>query len=85
MVDKVNKSDAEWKEELTPEQYRITRKKGTERAFTGEYWNTHDAGTYRCACCGSFARSAWSFCSAATFEAKNCLSCSASRRPRSAL
>ncbi|HEV8015177.1 MAG TPA: peptide-methionine (R)-S-oxide reductase MsrB [Stellaceae bacterium] len=49
---KVKKSDAEWQAELTPEQFRIARKKGTERAFTGEYWNEHRAGTYACVCCG---------------------------------
>jgi len=48
---KVSKTDAEWKAELTPEQYRITRKKGTEQAFTGEYWNTKRPGLYRCVCC----------------------------------
>ena len=50
--DKIVKSDAEWQKQLTPEQFRIARKKGTERAFTGEYWNEHRAGTYACACCG---------------------------------
>ena len=51
-MDKVRKSDEEWRRELTPEQYEITRRKGTERAFTGEYNATKDAGVYRCVCCG---------------------------------
>ncbi len=51
VMPKVEKSDAEWKAELTPEQYEIMRKKGTERAFTGQYWNCHDDGVYRCAGC----------------------------------
>jgi peptide-methionine (R)-S-oxide reductase len=53
MADSIKKSDAEWRKELTPEQYQILREKGTERAFTGRYWNNHEKGTYRCAACGS--------------------------------
>ncbi len=48
---KLDKTDAEWKAELSPEQYEIMRKKGTERAFTGKYWDCHDDGVYRCAGC----------------------------------
>jgi peptide-methionine (R)-S-oxide reductase len=50
--DKVVKSEAEWKKELTPEQFHVLREKGTERAFTGAYWNEHRKGTYVCAACG---------------------------------
>src|SRR5262245_41551407 len=52
MTSKLTKSDAEWRAQLTPEQYRVAREHGTERAFTGAYWNSHDAGTYRCVACG---------------------------------
>ena len=52
MVPPVVKTEEEWKKELSPEQFRILRKKGTERAFTGEFWDHHDIGTYSCAACG---------------------------------
>ena len=52
-VKKVHKTDAEWKQQLTALQFEVTRKEGTERAFTGEYFNLHDKGLYRCICCGN--------------------------------
>ncbi len=53
MKRKVVRTDQEWRRELSPQEYHVTREKGTERPFTGEYWNTHAAGVYRCVCCGS--------------------------------
>ena len=50
--DQLPKTDKEWAKRLTPEQFQVARKKGTERAFTGKYWNTKTPGTYRCICCG---------------------------------
>lgn len=50
--EKVRKSDAEWRQQLSPEEYRVTRKHGTERAFTGRYWDEKRQGLYRCICCG---------------------------------
>ncbi len=53
MSKKIEKSEADWQAELTPEQYKICRQCGTEPAFTGEYWNNHEAGGYQCACCST--------------------------------
>jgi peptide-methionine (R)-S-oxide reductase len=53
MSPEVTKTDAEWQKELTPAQYEVLRRAGTEPAFTGEYWNCHDDGIYRCAACGN--------------------------------
>lgn len=53
MADKIQKTEEEWKKVLTPEQFKILRQKGTEYAFTGEYWNNHEKGTYKCAACGT--------------------------------
>ncbi|MGH9556907.1 MAG: peptide-methionine (R)-S-oxide reductase MsrB [Terriglobales bacterium] len=53
MADKIRKSEQEWKQVLTPEQYHVTRQHGTERAFSGEYYDSKEKGVYRCVCCGA--------------------------------
>lgn len=50
-MEKIEKSDREWREQLSEDQYRVARKKGTERAFTGKWWDHHEAGIYTCVCC----------------------------------
>ena len=53
MAGKITKTDEEWRKLLTPEQFEVARRKGTERAFTGQYWDLHDQGAYLCVCCGN--------------------------------
>ena len=63
MREKIVKSEQEWKKLLSPEQFEVARRKGTERAFSGAYWNNHEQGVYHCVCCG-----AGLFCSAHKFD-----------------
>jgi peptide-methionine (R)-S-oxide reductase len=53
MSEKITKTEEEWRRQLTPEQFSVTRKNGTERAFAGQYYNNHDPGIYKCVCCGN--------------------------------
>lgn len=53
MSDKITKKNEEWERQLTPEEYRVARLKGTERPFTGKHWDNHEEGVYRCVCCGN--------------------------------
>jgi peptide-methionine (R)-S-oxide reductase len=53
MTEKITKTEEEWKEQLSPEQYHVARQAGTERAFTGKYWDSKEEGTYNCVCCGA--------------------------------
>jgi len=53
MADKIRRSEDQWRQLLTEEQYRVTRQHGTERAFSGRYWDCHEPGTYACVCCGA--------------------------------
>jgi peptide-methionine (R)-S-oxide reductase len=53
VADKITKSEEEWRKQLSPEEYRVARMKGTERAFTGKFWDHHAEGVYKCVCCGS--------------------------------
>ena len=53
MTEKISKNDKEWQEQLSPEQFRICRKKGTEQAFSGNYWDSKEIGIYQCVCCGN--------------------------------
>jgi len=53
MTEKISKNDDEWRQQLSPDQFKICRKNGTEPAFSGNYWNTKETGTYQCVCCGN--------------------------------
>ena len=66
MSEKIEKTDADWRADLTPEQYKICRQCGTEPAFTGEYWDNHDAGIYHCACCDNPL-----FCSTTKYDSRS--------------